>query len=773
MKLRILRLNIKNKIKFNKLGVGILVLILGFFIFQKNIEAKENENIVINEIMYNPEKEGVDWVEIFNKGEDVNIGKWKLIDEYELEKNKKGDKYLNCHNISDKNEFIIKAGEYIVISKSDESDLQIKSLSLSSGNKDAVRISDNNCETFIDEVEYNPKKEEKVNKGYSLELDNGRWRESYNIDGKTSTPGEENSKKPKPKEYEKNIRMNELLPNPNKNNNESEFIELYNFGNKKIDLNGWKLIDKKEIDKSIKEKEGDRVIILSEIIESKKYLILEKGFSLNNNGNRFLFKNPNDELVDEVLYENSKKGFSYSFNEKDKKWRWSTFLTPGDENKFDEDIIYPNKIRINEILPNPKGEENEGEFVELYNYEKKDINLENWTLKDSSKTGKYIFPENKIIKAGGFLKIYRKDFKFALNNSGGEVVYLLNPKGEEVFMVKYDSAKENVSYGFDSVSNKWRWSRFLTPGEKNIFDKIPKIKINIDNNIYEDIYADFEVKIDGIKKEELKIKWDFGDNHKSYKQKTRHKYKKEGSYNVTVSVFNGSESFEFKNNIEVKIFPQRDVEIISFMPNPKGKDTEGEWIEIKNNYKKKINLNNWSIATGKDKKSLINHPINKKFQINQNKTEKINREYSYFSLNNKEGYIELRYPDGKVADSVGYENKRGIKDDDIYKKDENGEWVWVIFENKSVEIDNVDQKPEVKGEEDVDISFLNIGKRSFIEIDKNKIFFSNYRLKREIVSLVWENNKGVRIENGVYYFNPIVKKQKHYLVKIFEEKFKI
>jgi len=661
MILKRLRLNSENKIKLKGLSMIILVFLLGFFIFQKDILAKDdesdkNKDIMITEIMYNPEggsKNGSDWVELFAKEDFIINSEWGVMDEFEIKNSK--DKKNTCHKIKDKKgEFIkkgkeikVEKGEYIIfagkVDKFKEEYFKYKQIKYSgkifnttlnlkkSGGKDAVRISDDRCDGFIDEVKYNPKGKEKVEKGYSLELDNKKWRKSYVLGG---TPGEENSKKPKPKKYEK-------------------------------------------------------------------------------------------------------------------------------------------KIRINEILPNPKGEEKTDEFIELYNYGKKEINLNGWILKDSSKSGKYIFPkdEKNIIKAGDFFKIYRKDFKFALNNSGKETVYLLNPNKEPVFKISYKGAKENVSYGFDEVNKRWRWSRFLTLGIKNKFDKLPKIKIDMDDDIYKNTYADFEAKIKNINnKNDLKVRWDFGDGRKSYKIKTRHKYEKEGTYEVITKIFNGSEEFEIKNAIKVKKFPRRDIEIMSFMPNPKGKDIENEWIEIANNSKKRINFKNWSIATGKDKKSLINHPINEKFLIKSGKTKKINREYSLFSLNNKEGYIEIRYPDGKVACKASYKNKDGIKDDDIYKRNEDGNWEWIV--SADIQIKSNSKQEEVKiVKEKIIISedFLDIGKKSWIVVDKNIIFFNNYELNKEIIDFIWKSKMKIREESGIYYFNSITKKEKHYLIKFFED----
>ncbi|MDD3498542.1 MAG: lamin tail domain-containing protein [Candidatus Moranbacteria bacterium] len=761
MILRRLKLEIKIKKEIKLSGVIILVLISGFFIFGE-IKAKDDEEkkIVINEVMYNSIN-NVDWFEIFIKEDLIIDNKWGLMDEVEIEK--EDGKRNICHKLLNKGEKEFKKGEYIVFTdnendfKKEYPDFKGKlfdtTLDLKSSDEDAARISDDKCGNFTDEVKYNPKKDEKVEKGYSLELEDGKWRQSYVIGG---TPGEENSQKPEPIEYEKTIRINEIFPDPKeKPEGKYEFIEIYNYGDEKIDLKGWEILDK-----------SNKKISPKEVLEAGDYLVFYNKISLNNDGDKIILRNPDGD-IDKVKYEETIEGFSYSFNSEKNGWEWSSIITPGKKNEFDKKKKYSNKIRINEVLPNPSGEEGKDEFIELYNFGKEKIDLKNWTLKDSSKSGKYVFSESFSIKPGEFLTVKRKEFKFALNNSGGESVYLLDPNGKTVFKIDYEKAKESVSFGFDEESKRWRWSRFLTPGKVNNFDKIPEIKIKIDEDVYKNIYADFKAYVKDVDKKELKIRWDFGDGKRSYKQETRHKYEKEGKYDVFVRVFNGSEDFEIKRIIEVEKYPRRDVEIVSFMPNPEGKDNEAEWVEVMNNSKKKVNMLKWSLATGKDKRSLINHPINDEIYLNSGKKKKITREYSYFSLNNKEGCIELRYPDGKTADRVCYKDKKGIKDNDIYQKNELGEWIRIIFgatENEASEKEKIIEDNLFLSE-----YALNIGKKSQKEMDRNSIFFSGYHLKKEILSLFWQNGKKARIENNSYFFNPKAKVEKHYLVKFFEQ----
>lgn len=502
---------------------------------------------------------------------------------------------------------------------------------------------------------------------------------------------------PQPKIYSKNIRINELFPDPTESPEKKfEYIELYNFDDTPIDLSGWVLKNK------------NNQATLSGNIEAHAYLSLQDKLTLHNDGDTIALFDPNGEEIFSINYveEDILPGYSYNFS--DSGWKWSSILTPEKENEFDpppspepapgpdpapalEPKTYSDKIFLNEILPNPSGDEKAGEFIELYNPEESNIDLSNWILRDGSKTGKYVFPENSAIETDGYLAVYRTDFKFALNNSGAESVTLYSPDDKTVSAVSYTSAKENVSYNFDG--NNWHWSKFLTPDAENIFNNPPQSKNKIPETAYVNMYTYFSAKGSDKDKDKLKYIWDFGDGHKSYLPDTRHKYTKTGKYTVTLKIFDGSEDKIQTFKIEVKKFPKLSVKITGLSPNPKGKDIDSEWITIKNNSKKKINLNGWSIATGS--KKLYNHPITEDLFIKSGKEIKLTRAYSKFTLNNKSSKVELRYPTGKVAAEVKYKSDKSIVEDTLYAKTNSG-WQWQAPKFITVETVPLNVVPQIE-----------------------------------------------------------------------------
>lgn len=432
------------------------------------------------------------------------------------------------------------------------------------------------------------------------------------------------------------IKINEIYPNTE--DEDDEFVEILNIGADCVDISNWAIKDATTISSH------KTILPDNTILESGEFFYIEKNLYLNNDTDTVYLLDKDGLEKDKREYAEAIRNKSYSFDGTD--WFWTSHSTKGAENQFDpvedasntttdtpaEDTPPDYDVYLNEILPNPKGDEKLEEFIEIYNAEDLEINLAGWTLKDSSKT-KYTFPADTKITAKEYLVIYRTDFKFAMNNSGSETIYLLNTTNEIVSSVSYDDAKEDVSYNFDDID--WHWSSFLTPSKENEFEK-----------------------------------------------------------KLTVS-------------------------IVKIKANPKGNDTDkknGEEIYLKNKSREKVNLKTWSIATGS--KTLANHPITKDFIIKPGKTKKITRKYSLFTLNNKKGTIELRYPNGEVASRVRYDKKKeSVKDDEVYELS-GKKWHWSAppEENPTEEIVPAENSEDTILENELEVSAeeitLNLGKYS-------------------------------------------------------------
>lgn len=534
---------------------------------------------------------------------------------------------------------------------------------------------------------------------------------------------------------EKDLIITEIMYDPSCKKEEkcSDWFEIYNKSSDKLTISNKEIgiIDEENLDSSchqIKsgitvESKGFAIIADNRDYFLKKYsdvdedIVFDSSFDLSEKGDYIRLSSDNkcNNFFIDISYESSWGGknngktlekIDHSGNYSKNNWQESYILggTPGEKNsEKPKPKEYPGKIRINEVLPDP--EKNKGEeFIEIFNYNEEKVDLEGWILRDGSKTGKYIFPKDSLIGANDYLIIYKKDFKFALNNSGNENVMFLNPDEKVADEISYSGSKDSASYNYSA--DGWRWSKFLTPGEDNKFNNLPTSKLKIEKKIYKNMLTEFRVSAKDKDKDKLKFVWDFGDGHKSYLKNTKHKYEKSGTYKVSLKISDGSEDVFKTFEVKAGKFPKSELKITGVKANPKGKDTNLETIKIKNNSKKKINLKNWSVATGW--KNLYNHPINKKIILKPGETKEITRKYSLFALNNKQAKIELRRPDGSVASKVKYSKKEGIRDDETYEKTEDG-WEWIGLQSDA-------EETQANAENETEADF-NINKTENIQSD--------------------------------------------------------
>lgn len=518
-----------------------------------------------------------------------------------------------------------------------------------------------------------------------------------------------------------------------------EWIELYNVSDDEQDLSGWDLDPDS----------GSYINLDNKKIEGKSYLLVEGVSKMRNDkGQVSLYESQihnKDTMVDYVQYgavdlgsaenkirdravnevgiwksgdfvinikEGSSIGLEENITDLNLSKNWKIFEkngTPGTKNvELEEPMpiepkIYPRGIMFNELFPEPFknssdyeegfSEEYKKEYIEIFNSSDKEVSLDGWKIVDYGKHECKL--DGKKIGAGKLLAIKDVpdgDCDLELNDTGNEIVSLKNPNAEIVFEVNYSSAKEGKSYNFDG--SRWRWSKFLTPGTENILNNEPYGTVKIDEDIFKDAYADFFVSTGDGDGETVKVTWDFGDGHKSYQVKTRHKYEETGKYQASVKLSDGSEDVIKNFEIEVKKFPHPKVRIVAISANPNGADSGEEFLTVENKSNKKINLNGWSIATGW--KKFINHPIREDVFIKRNKSKDLTNDVSSFTLNNTKAKIQLRYPDGAVAHEVKYKStEKTIAEGSVYQRVKGG-WAWKISEQEAVNSEQQKYKEQVE-----------------------------------------------------------------------------
>lgn len=142
------------------------------------------------------------------------------------------------------------------------------------------------------------------------------------------------------------VKITEIFPNPSTEDSEEEWIEIFNAGEKPVNLGNWTLADSK--------KTSPYQIPGALTIAPNSYAVFPKSetkIALNNFGDEILLRDFEGNIVDYVTYEKSKKGFSYALihlkkaadlvasaqivrprQHAESAWEWIDEPTPGREN---------------------------------------------------------------------------------------------------------------------------------------------------------------------------------------------------------------------------------------------------------------------------------------------------------------------------------------------------------------------------------------------------------------------------------------------------------
>ena len=279
--------------------------------------------------------------------------------------------------------------------------------------------------------------------------------------------------------------INEIMYNPDGNDNNKEFIEIYSEDYKNLS------------NFIIEDLSGEDILNLIYYYESNYSLIVEDGFNynginasvytagstignnLNNDYDAIIFRDSNRSIIDIVVYSSDfgaegnksleRKFINELSNDKD-NWLESKYQegTPGRENSiFIKDF---SSISINEFLPDPIGDDDaslpDGEWIELYNSAGYDIDLSDLFFLDDF--GHKILIDEIHVKnfttarADDFLTVYMNGFSGFLNNDNDKIkLYYLNELIDEV---SYDFSREGISWA--RLNGTWSLST-PTPDYKN------------------------------------------------------------------------------------------------------------------------------------------------------------------------------------------------------------------------------------------------------------------------------------------------------------------
>ncbi len=113
--------------------------------------------------------------------------------------------------------------------------------------------------------------------------------------------------------------------------------------------------------------------------------------------------------------------------------------------------------------------------------------------------------------------------------------------------------------------------------------------------------------------------------------------------------------------------------INEFLPNPAGKDTEGEWIKLFNNGNTAVDISGWQIKDASGKAFIFSAATEKNTLIAGGETLTLDYKTTKISLNNNGEAIFLYDKTGSLVDKAEYSGSAG--DGKVYVRAENGKFV--------------------------------------------------------------------------------------------------
>ena len=256
-------------------------------------------------------------------------------------------------------------------------------------------------------------------------------------------------------------------------------------------------------------------------------------------------------------------------------------------------------IRISEFVPNPEGDDKEGEWIELENILDQNVDLCGWFIDDENGGSNPYSLDAYRIAAKQFLTLRRSDTNITLNNTKDKV-RLFAGHNDIIEEVIYEKSYDGKCYARNK-EDKFEWTGVCTAGISNRFDSLEISEVDLEPE-------ENEIKgNEGIK--------EIQENKKVEKQ-------------------------TFEDYSVAPIFSE-------ILPNPnKG---EEEYFELYNPYKDPIDLTGWI---------LDDNPNGSSKPITLSGIVVMPSEYKAFytkiSLNNEGEDLSISYPNGEIAIATSY-----------------------------------------------------------------------------------------------------------------------
>ncbi|MCR4885594.1 MAG: lamin tail domain-containing protein [Clostridiales bacterium] len=302
------------------------------------------------------------------------------------------------------------------------------------------------------------------------------------------------------------LMINEVVPTPrsglrDEDDDLSDWIELYNAGEKDIPLGNFALSDDET--KPVKwtfpqdaviPAGGYYIVFCSgkdKVEETTRYP--HTNFSINSEEETLVLSTQLGELVDRVVVTGVGRDMSYGRDPQTLNWRVNTLPTPGapndqsGANRADQFLRALNHsgVYISEVMSSAnriKAFEDlgPGDYVEIYNSSAQVQDLSGWGLSDNiGWPHKWTFPAGTSISPGEYKVILLDKYSgdgvnlsqlrgsFGLKRAGGEILTLADATGRVLDRMYLPEIPTDISYGRTLGANGFFYYDAPTPGQAN------------------------------------------------------------------------------------------------------------------------------------------------------------------------------------------------------------------------------------------------------------------------------------------------------------------
>ena len=423
-----------------------------------------NASIIINEIMYDPEENdnNHEWIEIYNNGnEEINLEGWKF---YEANTN-------HGLELSQGDNAIINQDEYVVIVQNPNTFLddyrnysgKILDSVFSLSNEGEYLALKNSTGAIIDEVNYSGIVEE----GRSLCKINNIWKECI------ATPGEENIEYQKPAYYVDRIIDGDTF---------------YLTNNESVRLIGINTPERGEY-YYLESKNK-----LKDLIEGKQVSLEEDEENRDAYGRLLRYAYINNTFVNLIMVqEGYARAYPYGNN-----LRYQNEFADAEQRARNSKLriwLFFKNLKINEIMYNPLGADDNKEYIELYLDNA--INLENYIIQDEDSQDSLrllqfhnssyaLIVEEGFNYAGINASVYSAGITIGNNlNNDEDFIIIKYAQGDIIDIIHYYSEWGAYDNGMSLCKLNNLWGECIqTPGRENGMNQINNISYLDIDHIY-------------------------------------------------------------------------------------------------------------------------------------------------------------------------------------------------------------------------------------------------------------------------------------------------